>query len=85
MVARMLKSDDLHLLYYALDIEEEDSDREERKVESNDIRLKAMSVFTWWKKKCPSEATRKTLLMALKECELIDCMEKLAENWGKKA
>ena len=72
------------MLYYELDIENEDFDREERKADSNDVRLKAMSVFNWWKKKHPDKATRKTLLMALREVELKDCMQKLAEKWGKK-
>ena len=82
-VIRLLTLDDLHILYYELDMEEEDIDKAERAAATSNVRLKAMSVFNWWKKSNPSKATRRTLLMALEKSELNDPKQKLESEWGE--
>ena len=81
-IIKLLSSDDLHKLYYELDIEDEEIEKAEKGAGTSDVFLKAMSVFNSWKKRYPSKATRKTLLTALKECDLIDPLEKLENKWG---
>ena len=80
-VIKLLNSDELHELYQELGIATEDSSKAELDAPGKSVNLKAMSVFEWWKKSSPMEATRDTLLKALEECRFINQKQKLEDKW----
>ena len=77
-----LQSDDLHNLFSELDIEDTDVEKAEKMADSRDFKLQANKVLKMWRTKNGKKATRKAIINALTECNLIEAKEILEEKWG---
>ncbi|XP_072018876.1 uncharacterized protein [Amphiura filiformis] len=83
-VARKTKltKDHLSNLYIELDIGEDEIENAKGKADTKDFKLQAISVLKAWRSSNGRNATRKAILEALKECDLIDAKEHLEEEWS---
>ena len=77
-----LQHADLHHLFSELGIDDADVENAERMADSRDFRLQAKKVLKMWRTKNGRNATRRAVINALIECELIDAKEILEKKWG---
>ena len=82
VVIKQLGRDDLQKLFLELDIRFQDVGKAEYRANTTDVDLKAMHVLRHWRQEKGPDATRVTVLTALKECEQLDAMETVKMMWG---
>ena len=77
-----LQHADLHNLFSGLGIDDTDVENAERIADTKDFKLQARKVLKMWRTKNGQSATRKAIIDALTECDLIEAKEILEEKWG---
>ncbi|XP_072051601.1 uncharacterized protein [Amphiura filiformis] len=83
-IISLLGRDDLHKLFYALELPSTDIDKAEIKAGTLDVDLKARKVFETWRQRNGQQATQERILCALEECGNNDAKEKLEDKWKLK-
>ena len=81
-VTNQLDSDDLHELFYALDIKKHCFDKDEKNADSTHPDLKAKEVLISWRNHEGHNATRQALLDALEKAKNIEAKETLEDMWN---
>ena len=73
---------DLCRLYLELDLNDAEVEDAQSQARAPGKLAKALQVFHKWQQREGAKATKMALLQALKECKLIDTMEKMQAEWA---
>ena len=73
---------DLQCLFHALDMSDSEIENAARYVDSRDVTLQARRVLIEWRMKNGRDASRRKILDALLECDLVDAKETLEKTWS---
>ena len=76
-----LEHAELHYLFAELGIDDADVENAERMADTKDFKLQARKVLKMWRTNNGRNATRKAIIDALTECDLIEAKEILEEKW----
>ena len=77
-----LNSDQLHILYMALDLPDHEVENAERNANTTDVAIRARKVLLHWRTIRGSTATKQAILEALQECGYGGAIELLLEQWN---
>ena len=79
-----LTSSQLHKLFKALDLPDNEVENAERNADTKDVALQADKVLHHWRNTRGRTATKQAILRALEECEYEDAIEFLLKEWSMK-